>query len=341
MRIAKDSFDDILQDVFSKILKVRDKHQGTNGGPYREQLGAHLILKNPLARASRTESRQKIVSCLCETLWYLSGSDSLEMIEFWVPGYKRHLDDPTATSTPGAYGPRLFGAAWKDSEVQRVISQLKKNPSSRTAVIQMFSNADIKERDAPCTCVLQFFQRGGCLHLVVYMRSNDAFKGLPHDVFAFTWLQEIIARAVGVPLGTYQHMVGSLHIYDLDEVATRQYLDEGWQEVHDSLMPAMPENEPWTAIEWLLETEVSLRIATDAGVIDNDIGGGGIDEYWRDLARLLHIQRLLKIQPLATSVKKKIVQVGKSIISPYYGDFIRRKSAGARKSDGPLFDNKR
>ena len=57
--------------------------------------------------------------------------------------------------------------------------------------------------------------------MVVHMRSNDAYIGLAHDVFAFTFMQEIVARDVGLDLGTYTHSVGSLHLYDQDERRAR------------------------------------------------------------------------------------------------------------------------
>jgi thymidylate synthase len=48
---------------------------------------------------------------------------------------------------------------------------------------------------------MQFIVRREELHLFVCMRSNDAFMGLPHDVFAFTMLQELVARLIGCELG--------------------------------------------------------------------------------------------------------------------------------------------
>ena len=46
------------------------------------------------------------------------------------------------------------------------------------------------------------------------MRSNDVYLGLPHDVFSFTMIQEIVARLLGVEMGDYTHFAGSLHLYD-------------------------------------------------------------------------------------------------------------------------------
>ena len=63
---------------------------------------------------------------------------------------------------------------------------------------------------------------------VHYMRLNDALVGLPHDVFCFTMLQEIVARSLSVELGGYKHAVGSLHLYKTHVDAAHQFLEEGW-----------------------------------------------------------------------------------------------------------------
>ncbi len=63
--------------------------------------------------------------------------------------------------------------------------------------------------------------RGSNLHMSVTMRSNDAYMGLPHDVFCFTMLQEMVAKTLGLELGEYYHYVGSMHLYMSDiEAAT-------------------------------------------------------------------------------------------------------------------------
>src|SRR5437868_15019071 len=78
---------------------------------------------------------------------------------------------------------------------------------TRQAVIQIFDRIDLREKhnDIPCTCTLQLAIRDERLHLLANMRSNDWFSGLPHDVFAFTMLQEMLARALGIEVGTYKH----------------------------------------------------------------------------------------------------------------------------------------
>jgi thymidylate synthase len=126
------------------------------------------------------------------------------------------------------------------------------------------------------------------LEMVTNMRSNDAFLGLPHDIFSFTMLQEIVARALSVELGKYKHTVGSLHIYDDDRDAARQFLGEGWQSTIS--MPPMPPGDPWPAINTLRQAESAIRTDSGLDVVEVD----RLDPYWSDIVRLLQIFRCFK-----------------------------------------------
>src|SRR5438034_7399290 len=118
------------------------------------------------------------------------------------------------------------------------------------------------------------------------MRSNDAYWGLPHDIFSFTMLQEILARDLSVEVGTYKHAVGSLHLYEPTIDAARRFLGEGWQPT-DVAMPPMPAGDPWPAISLLLQAESAIRTKRtfDETSLDR------VDPYWSDLVRLLQVFR--------------------------------------------------
>jgi len=51
------------------------------------------------------------------------------------------------------------------------------------------------------------------LNLAIHIRSNDAFKAAFMNMFAFTELQQEVARDLGVEVGEYVHMADSFHIY--------------------------------------------------------------------------------------------------------------------------------
>jgi thymidylate synthase len=118
--------------------------------------------------------------------------------------------------------------------------------------------------------------------MFTHMRSNDAFLGLPHDVFAFTMLQEAIARTLGVGLGIYSHSVGSLHLYKAHRPSARQYIKEGIQRT--SSMRPMPLKDPWSSIRKVVWAE--RRIRTGHKI---DIAALRLNPYWEDFVRLLKI----------------------------------------------------
>lgn len=124
--------------------------------------------------------------------------------------------------------------------------------------------------------------------MLTYMRSNDAYTGLPHDVFCFTMLQEIIARNLNIDLGSYKHIVGSLHLYTSHRDMAEQFLSEGWQSTQP--MPSMPQGSPWFGIKSLLKAERSCRRGQPLAVSDLK----GLDPYWCDLLRLLDFLRIYK-----------------------------------------------
>ncbi len=203
------SLDDLLRDVYQMLLKSTNRIQPTKP-PAVEEAGILLELTNPRARLSRAWSRLLLFGCLGELMWYLSASNELDFIEYYLSDYHKYAE-PDRTIF-GAYGPRLFDMHGKGiNQIENVISRLKKNQYSRKAVIQLFDASDILEHheDVPCTCTFQFLLRRNRLHMITNMRSNDAYMGLPHDIFTFTMIQEIIANSLGVELGTYKHMVGN------------------------------------------------------------------------------------------------------------------------------------
>lgn len=287
MFIKGDTVDDLLKKVFKEILENGTDAEPTKGKT-KELSGVLLKLNNPLGRISRTEGKGTIFSCLGELLWYLSGSNQLNQIRYYIQDYHKFSDD--GKTIFGAYGPKLFGA---DGQIPAVIKSLQQRSSTRKAVVQLFSSSDIKSHhnDVPCTCTLQFLVREGKLSLYTSMRSNDAFKGLPHDIFAFTMLQELAARKLGLPMGEYGHFVTSLHLYLDDLERVELFQNEGWQE--KVYMAHMPEGDQTSNVLRLLKHERELRLLNKIASKKHS------DDYWKDLSSLLEIFNLVKSRNFA------------------------------------------
>lgn len=276
-----DTLDDLLREVLPELLR-QDQEITAGQGKFTELFGVLLVLNNPRARLSRTESKGKIFSALGELFWYLSGTNSYRFIAHYLgrEAYKKE-DDNDDNSVRSGYGERLFARDGNINQIENVISRLRDQSTSRRAVIQLFDATDLSEdfKQIPCTCTLQFIVRDGKLNLLVNMRSNDAFLGLPHDVFAFTMIQELIARSIGVDVGVYKHCAGSLHLYSRDRDHAEAYLNEGWQS--KIAMGPMPIGDPWGAIKQVRTIEEIAR--SDREV---DLADLSLDPYWMDLCRL-------------------------------------------------------
>lgn len=109
-------------------------------------------------------------------------------------------------------------------QVQFVIDELKRNPSSRRAVIIIRDvGVDAGSTDPACLQHLQYFIRDGKLHCKVLFRSNDACKATFMNAFALIMLQKRIADALNVPIGTYTHRANSFHAYEHDWMMLESY----------------------------------------------------------------------------------------------------------------------
>lgn len=315
------TLDDIMRSVIEAI-QTYGEHINPSRGGCTDLTGVVLEITDPRARISRTETRGKPFSCLGELCWYLAGTNDAEFISYYLSEYKDLAEE---TIIFGGYGPRFFN--WRETnQVANVMELLKRKPDTRKAVIQLFDASDIVEehKDIPCTCTLQFIRRQGALNLITYMRSNDAFLGLPHDIFAFTMLQETMARSLDIELGVYKHVVGSLHLYDHNRDAAQRFLDEGWQSTQMS-MPPMPLGDPWPSIRSLLEAETAIR----HGELLNVTLLVNLDEYWADLIRLLQVFRYSKYNDA-----DRILELRQTMSSSTYHPFIDKKVSDCYRRSG-------
>jgi thymidylate synthase len=306
--------DDLLRYGLQSIEKYGVPVKASKGRT-KEITGIILELTNPRARLSRTESRGKLFSCIGELCWYLNGTNRTAFIIKYITAYKKFNEHGTIF---GGYGPRLF-KSWKGVfQFKNVINLLKTRPTSRQAVLQLFDAADLAKphKDIPCTCTLQFLIRRNQLDLIVYMRSNDIIKGLPHDIFCFTMLQEIAARTLSVQLGVYKHCVGSLHLYETDSTKAKSFLDEGWQSTK-SYMPPMPAGDPSPGIASLLKAEGAIRHGVN--LKRTGLNNKNIEPYWADLIRLLQVFNCKQ-----HNKRKLIEEIRRKMAHPVYDTYIKR-----------------
>ena len=142
-------------------------------------------------------------------------------------------------------------------QYQFIIDELRRNPSSRRAVMDIRDKlTDMYSNDPACMQHIQFFIRDNKLHMKVLFRSNDACKATFMNAFALIMLQKRVADELGIEVGTYTHRANSFHCYERDykllnnyvkriieyethpEEMTYSYVDD-WKEEMDEAIPAI------------------------------------------------------------------------------------------------------
>jgi thymidylate synthase len=218
-------YDNFTEAYIDLAKQLRDNHEWLckpRGQLIKESLGVQFVITNIRDRLPLVEARNFSLSYLiAETIWYMSGNPTTAWISRYAPFWKNITDD--GVNANSAYGARIFHphpriANGNIIQWNYVKEELTKDPDSRRAVIHIRTPSDsiVESKDVPCTLSLQFFIRGGKLHLHVSMRSSDIILGLAYDVPAFTIIQEVMANELGVDVGEYVHTSNSLHCYERD-----------------------------------------------------------------------------------------------------------------------------
>lgn len=273
-------FNNVNEAFIYYVRKLKHAPESSpRGMKIKECIGESFTVLEPRSRITNNTIRQMSLSfAFGEFCWYLRGSDRLNIMEYYSKIYPQFSDDKVTVN--GAYGKRIFGG--KCSQWEQIKTLLKKDPDSRQAVISIHQPSDLfsSSKDIPCTCVIQFFIRDGKLNAVTYMRSNDIFLGMPYDIFSFTMLQEMLALELNVQLGTYTHMVGSLHIYEehfgvFDKLKNIELFDSN--------------NMPCMTKESISDEQISLVLRLEQAYRENDMveGEDTINPYWCDFIKVL------------------------------------------------------
>lgn len=174
----------------------------------KEFIGFNFELTNPRARLGYNARRGfNLPFALSEFIFDVAGVNDVFLSASVNAKTLDYSDD--GNTFHGAYGPKI------SPNIGRIIEMLKVDKNCRQAVITIYNSTDmyVKTKDIPCTLSLQFLIRNDKLNMICSMRSNDFFFGLQYDLFRFTMLQELIANELGIDVGSYYHLAGSMHVY--------------------------------------------------------------------------------------------------------------------------------
>lgn len=182
-----------------------EPHYGT-----REVLNTALAVDDNVLKEAVARPGSEPLIGAAEGLLLVAGLQSKRLLEGVQPRFADYAD---GGSLEGAYGPRLR------AQLQGAHRKLQTGSGRQASAVVWRPEDSLEDpppRDVPCTLAVSFHLRKSGLHMMVAMRSNDAWMGLPYDLVMFRMLHLSMAAAVGAPAGGYLHVSSSTHVYARD-----------------------------------------------------------------------------------------------------------------------------
>ena len=335
--LAVENCEAALRQMFEVCLKSGKQQAPVHGlsvgdqRPTREVLNYTIVISDPADRVPTFNVRDfKLPRAAGRFCWMMSASNRLADIEPYDRNVRRFSDDGL-TLSGSDFGRRLRQPTPGTDQLTKIIRLLKEDPSTRRAVAAIYLPEDAarESRDIPCLIALAYHIRDGRLHATTIMRSNNAYRLAPYNLFELSLLGEVVAAELSVPFGSLTHTAVSLHLYE-DEIpfAEEAYFSSKQPKLIAS--PKMPPN-PLSGISSLVSWEASARTITadtDLRRVDDirDHARQILEPYWMDLAMILLYENLCRAgkYDYATSVL--------ALVNEYYRSYIEhqhQRSLGA------------
>lgn len=100
-------------------------------------------------------------------------------------------------------------------QVDRVLYDLKHNPTSRRIMTNLYNHHDLHAMNLyPCAYSMTFHVIGKRLDAILNQRSQDMLTANNWNVCQYAILMHMFARAAGLEVGELVHVIADAHIYD-------------------------------------------------------------------------------------------------------------------------------
>jgi len=102
-----------------------------------------------------------------------------------------------------------------NNQVEYILETLKKDPSNRQCVLDMWNVSELGEMNlVPCCYSSVWNIINGRLNCMLVQRSADYPVGVPFDTTQYAVLTHLFARHLGVRPGILTHVMADSHIYE-------------------------------------------------------------------------------------------------------------------------------
>ena len=221
---SKDTFAEVYRDMLSDLMGPEGQTSNPRSNSTKEIVDVCLEIKNPISSLYKNKirsSQSKYIAA--EFMWYFLGRNDVKFISKYAKFWERIANlDGTVNSS---YGNLLFNNRNEHglTEYEWALQSLIKDKDTRQAIMHfnLPKHQSFDNKDFVCTMYASFLIRNNKLRMSVKMRSNDVILGLPTDVAFFTVLQQQMLMHLretypDLELGTYSHVVDSMHVYSTE-----------------------------------------------------------------------------------------------------------------------------
>ena len=216
-RIFIDNMNDIMQNgVCDTNLPVRPRWGDGTPAHTVKKFGIvnryNLQEEFPILTIRRTAFK----SCVDELLWiWQKKSNNIRDLNSKI--WDQWADE--SGSIGKAYGYQLgVKHHYKEGDfdqVDRVLYDLKNNPSSRRIMTNIYTFADLHEMHLyPCAYSMTFNVSGDTFNAILNQRSNDMLTANNWNVAQYAVLLIMMAQVSGFKAGELVHVIADAHIYD-------------------------------------------------------------------------------------------------------------------------------
>jgi thymidylate synthase len=245
-KVIRRSFENQYLDLLRELVLqskegVRDDRTGT--GTFSlfapAQLDIDLRKGFPLVTTKRVFFRGVVE----ELLFFLKGKTQTKELEekgvhIWKGNTTREFLDKRGLNhlEEGDYG-KLYGHQWRRfgqtdtfegvDQIKEVIRQLKEEPMSRRILLTAWNPAELDQMSlAPCHTFSQYYvNKNNGLECHLYLRSSDAFLGLPFNIASYALLTCLLAHYTGKKADRLVVSFGDAHLYQNHIEQAREQLE--------------------------------------------------------------------------------------------------------------------
>ena len=215
MEITVRNVNQAFSDIFWRLKTANLSPEKTRNGPA-------LVIDEPVITTYLSPQERVLfhmgrdanpIFHLLESIWMLAGRRDVSFLQQFNSRIGQYSDD-------GKVFNAAYGYRWRKhfgyDQLTSIVEMIRKDPTTRQAVIQMWDQDDLlkKTKDKACNTQVVFDTRGGKLNMTVFNRSNDIWYGAyGANAVHFSILHEFVSSSTGFRIGVYRQVSNNLHLY--------------------------------------------------------------------------------------------------------------------------------